>query len=48
MKELEALNKMLGVVLAYTPPRKQKKKVGQENKMKSKGRTTAKTYRRIA
>jgi hypothetical protein len=26
MKEIEALNKMLGVVLSYSPPRKKKKR----------------------
>jgi len=29
MKELDALNKMLGVVLAYCPPRKKKKKTAR-------------------
>jgi hypothetical protein len=32
MKELEALNKMLDVVLAYRPPRKKKKKKATRSK----------------
>jgi len=36
MKELEALNKMLGVVLAYRPPRKNKKKAERPRKANAK------------
>jgi hypothetical protein len=36
MKELEALNKMLGVVLAYHPPRKKKKKTKGSRKANAK------------
>jgi len=42
MKELEALNKMLGIVLAYRPPRKKKKRAVSDrkepNRMRRKGR----------
>jgi len=36
MKELAALNKMLGVVLAYRPPRKKKKKAARGKKVNTK------------
>jgi hypothetical protein len=36
MKELEALNKMLGVILAYRPPRKKKKKAKRSRKVEAK------------
>lgn len=38
MKELEALNKMLGVVLAYCPPREKKKKDARGKRVNAKRR----------
>jgi len=41
VKELEALNKMLDIVLAYRPPRKKKKKAVRGKKVNSKRRAGA-------
>ena len=39
MKELEALNKMLGVVLSYRPPREKKKKAARGKKQEIQSQT---------